>query len=71
MAWLTAGNGAFIRIGLYLLIFWPTVGYYVYTDSKKRDLSSPKIRGIGYGFLGITGLVIYVFQKMNTNTGSI
>jgi len=35
---LTAYNGALLRIGLYLLIFWPTVGYYVYRDSKNRRL---------------------------------
>lgn len=52
MEWFTAGNGAFIRIGLYLLIFWPTVGYYVYTDSKKRDLSSPQNSGDRIWVLG-------------------
>lgn len=35
MSLLTAYSGLLIRIGLYLFIFWPTVGYYVYADSGK------------------------------------
>lgn len=30
---LIAHNVALVRIGLYVPIFWPTVGYYVYQDS--------------------------------------
>lgn len=63
MEWLTAYNGVLVRVGLYLLIFWPTVGYYIYRDSRKRGLSSAKIREVGYGFLGILGLFIYLYQK--------
>jgi len=63
MDWLTAYNGLLVRVGLYLLIFWPTIGYYIYRDATKRNLSSPKIRGIAYGISGIIGLVIYVSQK--------
>jgi hypothetical protein len=63
MDWLTAYNGLLLRVGLYLLIFWPTVGYYVYQDAKKRGLPSARIRGIGYGFLGILGLLVYMAQK--------
>ncbi len=60
---LTAYNGALLRIGLSLLIFWPTVGYYVYQNSKKRNLSLPHIRGFIYGFFGILGLVSYIWRK--------
>jgi hypothetical protein len=60
---LTAYNGALLRVGLYLLIFWPTVGYYVYQDCKRRDRSSPRIRGIVYGFFGLLGLVAYISRK--------
>lgn len=63
MDWLTAYNGLLVRVGLYLLVFWPTVGYYVYRDATKRDLSSPKLRGVAYGFLGALGLLIYLSQK--------
>lgn len=57
---LTAYNGALVRIGLYLLVFWPTVGYYVYQDSKKRGYSSPRIRALRLGVLGILGLLIHL-----------
>lgn len=67
---LTAYNGLLVRVGLYLLIFWPTVGYYVYQDAKKRGLSTPAIRGLAYGFLGILGLFVYLFQKTRTETNS-
>jgi hypothetical protein len=59
----TAYNGALLRIGLYLLIFWPTVGYYMYQDSKKRGRSSPRLRGVIYGFFGILGLIAYISRK--------
>lgn len=60
MSLLTAYNGLLIRVGLYLLIFWPTVGYYVYSDSEKRGLTNPQLRGIVLGFFGIVGLVIHL-----------
>jgi hypothetical protein len=60
---LTAYNGALLRVGLYLLIFWPTVGYYVYQDNKKRSRSSPRLRGVIYGFFGILGLIVYISRK--------
>jgi hypothetical protein len=60
MDFLTAYNGLLIRVGLYLLVFWPTVGYYVYQDAEKRDLSNARLRGIALGFLGILGLFIHL-----------
>lgn len=60
MSLLTAYNGVLIRVGLYLLIFWPTVGYYVYTDAEKRGLDNPQLRGIVLGFFGIVGLAIHL-----------
>lgn len=63
MEWITAFDGVFVRVGLYLLLFWPTVGYYVREDSKRRGLSAPAIRGITYGFLGILGLLRYISRK--------
>ncbi len=70
MDWLTAYNGLLVRVGLYLLIFWPTVGYYIYRDATKRNLSSPKIQGVAYGVLGILGLVIYISQKARVEANS-
>ncbi|KOX91633.1 hypothetical protein AMS69_17370 [Haloarcula rubripromontorii] len=60
MSLLTAYNGVLIRVGLYLLVFWPTVGYYVYSDSEKREFSNPQLRGVILGFLGILGLLIHL-----------
>ena len=48
-----AGNGALLRIGLYSLLFWPTVGFYVYRDAKRRSASYPLARGVGFGLFGI------------------
>ena len=60
MSMLTAYSGLLIRMGLYLLVFWPTVGYYVYSDSEKKELSNPRLRGLVLGFLGILGLLIHL-----------
>ena len=60
MSLLTAYSGLLIRMGLYLLIFWPTVGYYVYSDSEKKELSNPRLRGLVLGLLGILGLLIHL-----------
>jgi len=56
-------SGPFVRVVLYLLIFWPTVGYYVYRDTKRRETSSPRLKGAVYGFFGIAGVLIYEMQK--------
>jgi hypothetical protein len=61
MSLLTAYNGLLVRMGLYLLVFWPTVGYYVYSDSEKRGFSSPRLRGVILGFLGILGLLVHLY----------
>jgi|AntRauMinimDraft_4_1070384.scaffolds.fasta_scaffold01065_11 hypothetical protein len=60
MSLLTAYSGLLIRMGLYLVVFWPTVGYYVYSDSEKKELSNPWLRGLVLGFLGILGLLIHL-----------
>ena len=58
-----AGNGALLRIGLYSLLFWPTVGFYVYRDAKRRSASYPLARGVGFGLFGIAGLLAYEARK--------
>jgi RsiW-degrading membrane proteinase PrsW (M82 family) len=59
---LSAYSGVFIRLGLYILVFWPIVGYYIYVKSKEQELSNPKMRGIVLGFLGIPGLLIHLWN---------
>lgn len=60
MSLVTAYDGLLVRVGLYLLVFWPPVGYYVYSDSKKRGVSSPRLRGVVLGFLGLPGLLLHL-----------
>jgi len=60
---LLVGNGALLRIGLYILLFWPTVGYYIYRDVKRRGDSRPLARGVGFGLFGIAGLLVYEVRK--------
>jgi hypothetical protein len=61
MSLLAAYNGLLVRMGLYLLVFWPTVGYYVYSNSEKRGFSNPRFRGVILGFLGILGLLVHLY----------
>ena len=61
MEFVSAYNGVLTRYGLYLLIFWPTIGYHVYTESKNRGLSKPRTRGLVLGFLGVPGLLIHLW----------
>ncbi len=58
---LTAYDGLLVRVGLYLLVFWPTVGYYVRSDSERRGLSDPRRRGVVLGFLGVLGSLIHLY----------
>jgi len=64
---LTAYDGLLVRVGLYLIVFWPTVGYYVYDDSKKRGLRNPRLLGVFYGFFGILGLAFYMARKRHAD----
>ncbi|MFP4187845.1 MAG: hypothetical protein ACLFR5_00325 [Halobacteriales archaeon] len=66
---LTAYNGLLLRAGLYVAVFGPPVGYYVYTDSKERGLPRPKLRGVAYGVFGALGLVVYMVRKARSNDG--
>ncbi|MFB6164298.1 MAG: hypothetical protein ABEJ31_03990 [Haloarculaceae archaeon] len=60
MGLLTAYDGLLVRLGIYLLLFWPTVGYYVYADSRKRGMANPVGRGVILGFLGVAGLFAHL-----------
>jgi len=60
---LGAGNGVALRLGLYLAVFWPTVGYFVYRDASRRGLSNPLLRAFGFGFLGVVGLLAYLATR--------
>ncbi|RCU47024.1 hypothetical protein DU504_06725 [Haloplanus salinus] len=58
----TGRRGSFhrvsIRVERYLLVFWPTAGYYVCSGSGERGASDPQLRGVAWGSLDILGLFI-------------
>lgn len=58
-----AAEGIVVRVGLYLLVFWPTVGYYVYADATRRDLSVPWLRAVVLGVLGVPGLFVHLATR--------
>ena len=60
---LSFSNGLLVRFILYELIFWPIVGYYVFSDSKKRNMSKPQLRGFILGFLGVIGVFIHFYYQ--------
>ena len=49
-----------VRFLGYLLVFWPTVGYYVYDDSRRRGHAHPVARGVAFGFLGVVGVFVHL-----------
>lgn len=52
MDWFTAG--------VMVLFFWVLIGQYVYREANKENRSSPKLRGIFWGVLGVVGAVTYL-----------
>lgn len=44
MSLLTAYHEFLVRVRSYLLVFWSTVGYYVYLNSEKREFKNPRLR---------------------------
>jgi hypothetical protein len=49
-----------VRLVGYLALFWPTVGYYVYDDSRRRGHARPLARGVLIGALGIVGVFVHL-----------
>ena len=62
---ITAFDGALLRVGLYVLLFGPVVGGYVYWDATRRGLSRPRLRAVAYGPLGVPGALLYELRKGN------
>lgn len=46
--------------GVLVLFFWVLIGQYVYREANKENRSSPKLRGIFWGVLGVVGAVTYL-----------
>lgn len=55
--------GLLVRVALYWLVFWPTVGYYVYTDAGRRELPRQRLLAVGFGALGVVGLIGYLWWR--------
>lgn len=66
----TAYGGLLVRFGIYQLIFWPVVGYYVARDATRRERPFPRLRGVVYGFFGIPGLLVYMAQRTRADADS-
>lgn len=46
--------------GALFLFFWTLIGQYVYREAKKEQRSSPRLRGLGWGVLGVIGVFDYL-----------
>lgn len=60
-----------ITTGLVFLFFWTLIGLYVYREAEKEQRSSPKLRGLCWGILGISGVFKYIFHIRNRNKGRL
>lgn len=49
-------------VGLVFLFFWALIGQYVYREAKKESRSSPKMRGVFWGVIGVVGAIIYLIH---------
>lgn len=60
MEWLSVSGRAILHAGVAFLFFWTLIGQYVYREAKKEQRSSPRLRGLGWGVLGVIGVFDYL-----------
>lgn len=60
MEWLGVSGRTILYTGVSFLFFWTLIGLYVYREAKKEQRSSPQLRGLGWGVIGIIGVVDYL-----------
>ena len=60
MEWLSVSGRTILYTGVAFLFFWTLIGQYAYREAKKEQRSSPRLRGLGWGMLGIVGVVDYL-----------
>jgi hypothetical protein len=60
MEWLSVSGRTIFYIGALFLFFWTLIGQYVYREAKKEQRSSPRLRGLGWGVLGVIGVFGYL-----------
>ncbi|MCD2200984.1 hypothetical protein LPA44_13925 [Halobacterium sp. KA-4] len=51
-----------ITVGLTFLFFWGLLGQYVYREAMKENRSSPILRGVCWGAIGVLGAVTYLIH---------
>lgn len=52
-------------VGALFLLFSVPFSLYVYREAKRENRSSPKLRGIGWGVMGIIGAYTYLTRTQN------
>ena len=60
MEWLSVSSRSILYTGALFLFFWTLIGQYVYREAKKEQRSSPRLRGLGWGVLGMIGVFRYL-----------
>ena len=60
MEWLSISGRTILYAGVIFLFFWTLIGQYVYREAKKEQRSSPQLRGLGWGVLGVIGVFDYL-----------
>ena len=60
MEGLSVSSRPVLYAGVLFLFFWPLIGQYVYREAKKEQRSSPRLRGLGWGVLGVVGVFRYL-----------
>jgi len=51
-----------IRSALIFLFFWTLIGQYVYRKANEQNRSSPELRGIFWGLIGVLGAAAYLLH---------
>ena len=60
MEWLSVSSRTILYTGVAFLFFWTLIGQYTYREAKKEQRSSPRLRGLGWGVIGIIGVIDYL-----------
>jgi hypothetical protein len=53
-----------VTITLVFGFFWSLFGWYAYREAKESDRSSPELRGVGWGVIGVLGVLQrFLFER--------
>jgi len=59
---------AWLAEGLVSLFFLTLIGQYTYREAKRRDRSSPELRGVFWIVFGVVGVVRYLIDIQEQDT---